>query len=139
MSDTAEAVQNLQMFSGARQHENFSNLQNLLPVTEMPPAARPSAFPQGEPVALPGQFEFRGKPVAVEEFLQRTDTGGLLVLQDGRIRLEQYWLSGGRDVQWISWSVAKSFISALVGIAVEEGSIGSIQELLLGVIAMRFY
>jgi CubicO group peptidase (beta-lactamase class C family) len=41
---------------------------------------------------------------------------------------EQYRLTGGRDVQWISWSVAKSFVSALVGIAVEHGHIRSIDD-----------
>ena len=128
MKDRHQAVRNLQMFSGARQHENFSNLKNLLPVTKMRPAPEPFVFPQGEAVTLPTQFHFAGKQVKVEEFLGRTDTGGLLVLQDGRIRFEQYWLSGGQHVQWISWSVAKSFISALVGIALDEGQIGSIDE-----------
>ena len=41
---------------------------------------------------------------------------------------ELYRLSGGRQVQWISWSVAKSFVSALVGIAVSEGAIQSIDD-----------
>lgn len=41
---------------------------------------------------------------------------------------EQYRLTGDRGVQWISWSVAKSFVSALVGIAVSQGHIRSIDE-----------
>jgi CubicO group peptidase (beta-lactamase class C family) len=52
----------------------------------------------------------------------------MLVLKDGRIRHESYRLSGGREVQWISWSVAKSFVSALVGIAISEGAIGSLEQ-----------
>ena len=128
MTDTAETVRDLRMFSGARQHRNFSNFKNLLPVSEMPPSPSPFVFPAGAPVDLPTAFEFSGREVQTAEFLNRTDTGGLLVLQDGRIRREQYWLSGGQHVQWISWSVAKSFISALVGIALEEGYIGSIDD-----------
>ncbi|WP_244168207.1 serine hydrolase domain-containing protein [Mycobacterium paraffinicum] len=37
-------------------------------------------------------------------------------------------MTGGPDVHWLSWSVTKSFVSALVGIAVAEGHIGSIDE-----------
>jgi CubicO group peptidase (beta-lactamase class C family) len=128
MNNTAETVRSLRMFSGARQHENFSNLKNLLPVKEMRPSPQPYIFPQGEEINLPEQFQYADTRIPVAEFLQRTDTGGLLVLQDGRIRFEQYWLSGGQQVEWISWSVAKSFISALVGIAIHEGSIVSIEE-----------
>jgi len=50
------------------------------------------------------------------------------VLKDGARRFERYALNGGRDVQWMSWSVAKSFLSTLVGIAIEEGHIQSIEE-----------
>ena len=128
MTNTAEAVSNLRMFSGARQHHNFSNFKNLLPVTEMQPAVMPYIFPHGAAIELPRDFDFDGSTVKTDEFLTRTDTGGLLVLQDGIIRFEDYWLSGGQTVQWISWSVAKSFISAMVGIALEEGHIGSIDD-----------
>jgi hypothetical protein len=45
--------------------------------------------------------------------LAETHTSALLILKDGEIRHEQYWLTVGRDVQWISFSVAKSFVLAL--------------------------
>ncbi|MEM8769817.1 MAG: serine hydrolase [Pseudomonadota bacterium] len=128
MTNVAETVAKLGMFSGERQHEHFSNLKNLLPVSELRPSPEPFTFPLGAEIRLPEDFQFAGRQVLVDEFIERTDTGGLLVLQDSQIRHEQYWLSGGRDVQWISWSVAKSFVSALVGIALEEGHIGSIEE-----------
>lgn len=128
MSDPYQAVADLQMFSGARQHQNFANMQNLLPSKQMSAASRPYAFQSGKSISLPKRFEYAGKQVDTQAFLERTDTGGLLVLQDGRICFEDYWLSGGPDTQWISWSVAKSFISALVGIAVHEGDIASISD-----------
>jgi CubicO group peptidase (beta-lactamase class C family) len=52
----------------------------------------------------------------------------LLVVKDGVIRHEHYALTGGPHVNWLSMSVAKSFISALVGIALDEGLIGDIEE-----------
>ena len=71
---------------------------------------------------------FDGEKRWSQAFLEATDTSALLVLQNGKIRLEDYDLTGGRHVQWISWSVAKSFISALVGIAIDEGFIGSVED-----------
>jgi hypothetical protein len=47
--------------------------------------------------------------------LAERHSSALLILKDGEIRHEQYWLTGGRDVQWISFSVAKSLVSAPVG------------------------
>jgi len=45
------------------------------------------------------------------------------------IQAEHYWLTGGRDVQWPSMSVAKSFIYGLwSGIAVQEGFIKSVED-----------
>lgn len=50
-------------------------------------------------------------------FFVRSPGGGGLSAPPGVIRHESYFLAGGPDVQWLSMSVAKSFISALIGIA----------------------
>jgi CubicO group peptidase (beta-lactamase class C family) len=70
---------------------------------------------------LPETFEFMGQTLSASELLTQTDTAALLVVKDGVIRHEQYTLTGGPHVNWLSMSVAKSFISALVGIALERG------------------
>jgi CubicO group peptidase (beta-lactamase class C family) len=51
-----------------------------------------------------------------------------LILKNGEIQFEKYWLTGGENVQWMSMSVAKSFISALIGIAIRDGHIKNIEE-----------
>ena len=45
MTDAYDAVKSLGMFSGARQHQNFSNLKNLLPVAQMQPSVQSSRQP----------------------------------------------------------------------------------------------
>jgi len=116
------------LFSGAEQYERFDRIERLFPTARMRSPEQPYRFPEGAPISLPDSFEYRGKRISVPAFLSDTDTSALLVLQDGRVRFEQYWLTGGRDVRWLSMSVAKSFISALIGIAIEEGQIGSVEE-----------
>ncbi|MEV1084461.1 serine hydrolase [Streptomyces sp. NPDC050211] len=116
------------LFTGAPQYENFCRVKDLAETREMVPASKPHAWPIGEAIALPDTYEFDGAVRSTEEFLADTDTAALLVLIDGEIRHEQYLLTGGPDVPWLSMSVAKSFVSALVGIAVEEGHISGIDE-----------
>jgi len=125
---TLSNLNELGLFTGAPQHENFARLKTLVPVVEMKASSRPRPFSEGAPVELIRTYRHGGKICEMEAFLAATDTSALLILKDGEIRYEKYWLTGGRDVQWTSFSVAKSFISALIGIAVDEGAIRSLEE-----------
>ena len=116
------------LFSGAEQYENFNRMADMFPVGTMPAAATPFQFGEGESIELPGSFTYKGNEVPTETFLSETDTSALLVIQNGEVRFERYMLTGGRDVNWMSMSVAKSFVSAAIGIAVEEGHIKNIEE-----------
>ena len=116
------------LFTGMPQHEFFPRYRERYPSVAMARSADPVPFPNGSPVELPQAFECAGDTVDTAEFLLRTDTVALLVLNNGEIRHEQYALTGGRDVHWISWSVAKSFVSALIGIAIADGHISGVHE-----------
>lgn len=128
MSQDQSAFATVGLFSGAPQHEHFDRLYRMVPSSRMTAAAAPQRFPAGSPCGLPASFSFDGRTIDTEAFLDLTDTAALLVLRDGAVVHEEYRLTGGPDVQWISWSVAKSFVSALVGIAVEQGHIRSIED-----------
>ena len=55
-------------------------------------------------------------------------TDGLIVLHDGDMLYENYWNGNSKDSKHIVFSVSKSILSALFGIAVEEGLIESIDD-----------
>ncbi|WP_063053994.1 serine hydrolase domain-containing protein [Nocardia arthritidis] len=116
------------LFTGAPQHENFCRIAEIARTTTMKPSPAPRPWPVGSPITLPETYIFDGQTKETENFLVDTDTAALLVLIDGVIRYERYMLTGGPDVRWLSMSVAKSFVSALVGIAVQEGHIADIDE-----------
>lgn len=118
----------LNLYSGAPQHETFPRLKEMFPTGSLIPSPEPYSWPIGPPIELPESFEFEGTDRSTKDFLTATDTAALLVLTDGAVRYEEYALTGGPGVQWISWSVAKSFVSALVGIAVEERQIKNIED-----------
>jgi CubicO group peptidase (beta-lactamase class C family) len=118
----------LSLFDGSEQYDNFNRMREFYPTTTMPAAEESYQFGDGEPLSLPRSFVYNGETIELETFMTETDTCALLVIEDGKVRLERYMLTGGRDVQWLSMSVAKSFVSAAIGIAIEEGHIASIEE-----------
>jgi CubicO group peptidase (beta-lactamase class C family) len=111
------------LFTGVEQYENFSRLVDFFPVTKMNASTKPFNFKEGAAVDLPHAYVYKGKNVDVESFLTETDTSALLVIKNGEVRFERYMLTGGRDVNWLSMSVAKSFIATGIGIAVDDGLI----------------
>ena len=128
MTDEAPQGSALNLFSGEAQHDAFRRMGDFFPTSDLSAAPEPHVFPVGAPLTLPESYEFDGATRSSADFLAGTDTAALLVIHEGNQRYEQYWLTGGQDVQWISWSVAKSFVSALIGIAVDEGHIASIDD-----------
>jgi len=64
----------------------------------------------------------------LDQFMEESDTQALLVLEDGAIRFEGYYNGAGRDSMLTSFSVAKSFDSALIGIAIDEGFISGVDD-----------
>ena len=116
------------LFSGSDQYQKFNRVYELFPTSNLVPSNNPSSFEIESMIELPNSFVYESRSVDVNEYLDRTDVSALLILKDGKIRYENYWLTGGREVKWISMSVGKSFVSALIGIALDQGHIKSIQD-----------
>jgi hypothetical protein len=70
----------------------------------------------------------RLKQTSVEEFLSSTRTAAFIVIKDGSILHESYANGYTRDSMISSFSIAKSFTSALIGVAIDEGYIGSVDD-----------
>ena len=64
----------------------------------------------------------------LERLLDRSSTAAFLVLRDDEILLERYAHGGAADRPHTSFSVAKSYLSTLVGIAIARGEIGSLDD-----------
>jgi CubicO group peptidase (beta-lactamase class C family) len=77
---------------------------------------------------LPEYFALDGGAHNTAEYLDHSRSTGLVVLRDDEILYEHYWLGHSENGRHISWSVAKSFVSALLGIALSEGRFAGIEE-----------
>lgn len=64
----------------------------------------------------------------VDAYMKAQRTAGLVIVQDGKLRLEKYGLDFGGTGKWTSFSVAKSLTSTLVGAAVRDGFIKSLDD-----------
>jgi CubicO group peptidase (beta-lactamase class C family) len=69
------------------------------------------------------------RSMTVDEYFVQQNVAGLLVLKDGKIAYERYGLGNTEDSRWISFSVTKSVVSMLVGAAIRDGYIESVDEM----------
>ncbi|TVQ18663.1 MAG: class C beta-lactamase-related serine hydrolase [Spirochaetaceae bacterium] len=115
------------LFADDRRAESFRVLHRLLPSRSVAPTGSPWPFSlQKQP--LPATYPFAGEDRCFRAFLERTETTGLLVAQDGVIVHESY-ASGYDEATLVSsFSVAKSITSVLIGIAIDRGAIGSVDD-----------
>jgi CubicO group peptidase (beta-lactamase class C family) len=66
--------------------------------------------------------------IDVDAYMKDQRTAGLVIIQAGKIRLEKYGLGFSSEGRWTSFSVAKSFTSTLVGAAIKDAYIKSIDD-----------
>jgi CubicO group peptidase (beta-lactamase class C family) len=108
--------------------ENFRSADLLGDISVMTASSKPRPYPSDAAIELPEGFSFDGQTRNTEAFLTDSWTTGLLVIQDDRIVYERYSLGHSESTRTISWSMAKSFVSAMIGIAVHEGSIANLEQ-----------
>lgn len=81
------------------------------------------------PLDLDGvQIRLGDSMMTVDEYFQRQSVAGLLVIKDGEILYERYGLGNNEQTKWISYSVSKSVVSMLIGAAINDGYIQSVDE-----------
>lgn len=116
------------LFDEDRIVENFRSATTIWPAKRLEKSSQPYRYSVDLLEPLPANFSYDNKDYVTQTFLKDSWTTGFLVIQDDVIVSENYFLGNDQTTQNISWSMAKSFISALVGIAVDKGQITSIEE-----------
>ena len=111
--------------------DSFSRLDDIWP------AARVSAPAQASPLrrrAREPDIGFDGAPVhglgrfSIDDYLSRNPTTGLLIIRDDEILVERYQYARHDQHRLTSFSMAKTLVAVLIGLALEEGHIGGIEQ-----------
>lgn len=100
-------------WSQEQRDANFRRMHKLFPAVTIKAGGQVRPLPAGQPLPV-GSDD-------VDRFVAAQNVAGLIVLQDGKVRLERYARGFTPTQLWTSFSVAKSVTSTLIGIAVEEG------------------
>jgi CubicO group peptidase (beta-lactamase class C family) len=106
----------------------FRNIDAFGQTRRVEAGRNPCPLPRDEQDLSALGFAHEGRDWTVEEYVRRQNVAGLLVIKDGRIVYERYELGNTDESRWISFSVAKSVTSLLVGAALKDGYIASIDE-----------
>jgi len=80
---------------------------------------RPMPLPPGPPLKL---------ALDIDAYMAGQRSAALLIVHDGRLRLERYGLGFDSRGRWTSFSMAKSITSTLLGAAIRDGSIRSVDD-----------
>jgi CubicO group peptidase (beta-lactamase class C family) len=88
--------------------------------------APPYRLPRVSHKMPPPRYVMDGKVHGLDDYVRRENVTGLLILKNGRIAYEYYGGGNTDTTLWTSRSVAKSVVSILVGMAIKEGLIASV-------------
>jgi CubicO group peptidase (beta-lactamase class C family) len=73
-------------------------------------------------------YRFQGQDSGLDDYLSRNRTTGLLILKDDTIVAERYQYDRKPEHRMASYSMAKTIVAMLVGVAVSEGTIQSLDD-----------
>lgn len=117
------------MFEPENISRNFKSFPDFINTRVVAKSPTPNQLPYASTIALPEKFQLEDSIIQTDAFLDHTNTDGILVFQGDSIRLEYYGNGFEKSDIHISWSMCKSLISGLIGIALEEGAIQSMDEM----------
>ncbi|MEZ3444426.1 MAG: beta-lactamase family protein [Lachnospiraceae bacterium] len=118
----------LNSFKNENLAHTFQHTPEIQPTKKISSGTDTFQFLKEDNVALADEFYFEGTMYSTENFMEDTKTSAMLVIKDDVIKYENYFLGGDESTLFSSNSMGKSFVSALMGIAVAEGSVASIDD-----------
>jgi len=119
----------LTFFNADAISSNFKSVKSIFSTTTVPASTSPYHFAKSaQSFSLPETFQKEDSTVNTQTYLDYTLTDALLVIRHDSIYYEYYANQFTENDHHISWSMSKSVVSALLGIAISEGKIKSIEE-----------
>ena len=128
-ADTEEEALRRDFVSPENRAEKFRQSETYFPHRVAMPGNKVLQLPQSKFARRFDVFyEWEGNVYSLNDFVERNRTNALLILKDGKIVTEVYRNGATPESRFISWSVGKSFTSTLIGMAIEDEYIDSVND-----------
>ena len=115
------------MWPPCLQSYGYRIVDRLFATRTIPRSERPLAIPRGR--ELRPTYTINGEFRTIEQLMDRNAVAGLLIIQDGNIVLERYGLGLNPGDRWSTMSTVKSISAMLVGAAIADGFLKSVDDL----------
>lgn len=106
----------------------FQHTPEIQPTKKINKGENTFEFLKEDNTVLADGFYFEDIFYPSDKFMEDTKTSAMLVVKDDVIKYEEYFFGGDENTLFSSNSMGKSFVSALMGIAVSEGYVESIED-----------
>jgi CubicO group peptidase (beta-lactamase class C family) len=106
----------------------FSRYDTLFPARTIPAVKEPVQLARATS-ELVIRYGFAGLDLTLDDYLNRHPVTGLLIAKDNSILVERYQYGRSDTDRLTSFSMAKSVVALLIGIALKEGAIRSVDDL----------
>lgn len=121
-------AEGLLFFSQEERRVAFANIDQLYPTREVKAGSKPWPLKNAPHDFSALRYEHEGVSYSLNDFLEMTAHIGLIVVQDDDVLFEHYAEGNDQSTPWISFSVTKSVTSMLIGAAIKDGYIRSVEE-----------
>ncbi|WP_284125672.1 serine hydrolase domain-containing protein [Parerythrobacter aestuarii] len=111
------------LFWSVEQRDAAFRSMDALPVLAETRTIKAGDNPYPLPEGLPLQLDYD-----LDGYFKTQRTSALVIVLDGKVVLERYGLDFGPQGKWTSFSVAKSLTSTMVGAAIQDGAIESVDD-----------
>ncbi len=128
IEETSEESTNILFWSSKQKEKGFNRIDEFIPSLPIK-KGKYTYHLENKFIDLSNvSYDLYGKSYSIKDYFLKLRVAGLLVVHKGNIVYEEYGLDNDENSRWISFSVAKSVTSMLLGAAIQDGFIGSVED-----------
>lgn len=119
---------NVLFWKAEQRPAGFANMEKIYPTATVKAGGKVFPLAPVAGKAFDVSFTDKGRTLNIDGFMEANNVAGLLIIRDGKILTEKYRLGLTPKGHWASFSMAKSVTSTLVGAAIKDGYIKSVND-----------